>query len=77
MSASPSLAPEWLLPPDDANALAAGVWPASARRDADGVLEIGGVSTSQLRHEFGTPLYVVDEAEVRAHASRTLAAFRA
>ncbi len=77
MSASPSLAPDWLLPPDDANALAAGVWPASAHRDADGVLEIGGVSTSQLRHEFGTPLYVVDEVEVREHARRTLAAFRA
>lgn len=77
MSASPSLAPDWLLPPHDANALAAGVWPASARRDDDGVLSIGGVSTSHLRRDFGTPLYVVDEDEVRAHARRTLAAFRA
>jgi diaminopimelate decarboxylase len=77
LSASTSLAPDWLLPPADANALAEGVWPASAHRDADGVLTIGGVSASWLRHEFGTPLYVVDEDEVRAHARRTLAAFRA
>ncbi len=77
MSASTSLAPDWLLPPDDANALAEGVWPASAHRDADGVLHIGGVSASQLRHRYGTPLYVIDEQEVRAHARRTLAAFRA
>ncbi|SFS00143.1 diaminopimelate decarboxylase [Microbacterium sp. cf046] len=76
MSVSPSPTPEWLLPPDDANALAAGVWPASARRDDEGVLHIAGVSATQLRHRFGTPLYVVDEAEVRAHAQRTLAAFR-
>jgi diaminopimelate decarboxylase len=77
LSASTSLAPDWLLPPADANALAEGVWPASAHRDDDGVLWIAGVSTSQLRHEFGTPLYVVDEGEVRDHARRTLAAFRA
>jgi diaminopimelate decarboxylase len=76
LSASTSLAPDWLLPPDDANALADGVWPASAHRDDDGVLWIGGVSASRLRHEFGTPLYVVDEDEVRAHARQTLAAFR-
>ena len=76
MSASTSLAPDWLLPPADANALAEGVWPASADRDDDGVLWIAGVSASELRHEFGTPLYVVDEDEVREHARRTLAAFR-
>ncbi|HYJ50433.1 MAG TPA: diaminopimelate decarboxylase, partial [Microbacterium sp.] len=76
MSVSTSLAPDWLLPPADANALAEGVWPASADRDAEGVLWIAGVSASQLRHDFGTPLYVVDEDEVREHARRTLAAFR-
>jgi diaminopimelate decarboxylase len=77
LSASTSLAPDWLLPPADANALAEAVWPASADRDDDGVLWIAGVSASQLRHEFGTPLYVVDEDEVREHARRTLAAFGA
>ena len=76
MSVSTSLAPDWLLPPDDANDLAAGVWPASADRDDEGVLRIAGVPATTLRERYGTPLYVVDEDEVRAHARRTLAAFR-
>jgi len=70
-------APAWLTAPQDANALVAGVWPASAARDADGVLSIAGVSVQSLRERFGTPLYVLDEDEVRAHARRTLDAFRA
>nr|WP_274638542.1 diaminopimelate decarboxylase [Microbacterium bovistercoris] len=79
MSASHSsaAAPEWLAVPDDANALTAGIWPASAARDADGELRIGGVGVQQLRAVHGTPLYVVDEDEVRTHARRTLAAFTA
>lgn len=77
LSASTTLAPEWLLPPADANALAESVWPASAQRDEHGVLSIAGVPVSQLQRDFGTPLYVVDEGEVRANARRTLAAFRA
>lgn len=62
--------------PEDANTLAAGVWPASAARDADGALSIGGVPVARLREQFGTPLYVLDENEVRDHARRTLDAFR-
>jgi diaminopimelate decarboxylase len=62
--------------PDDANMLVDGVWPASAERTVDGELRIGGVGVQELRRRFGTPLYVLDEAEVREHAARTLAAFR-
>ncbi len=76
MSASTLLAPDWLLPPDDGNALSAGVWPASAHRDGDGVLRLAGVTATDLVERFGTPLYVVDEEEVRAHARRTVEAFR-
>ncbi|GAA4484930.1 diaminopimelate decarboxylase [Microbacterium panaciterrae] len=77
LPASPddALAPDWLEIPADPNDLATGVWPASARRDRDGELEIGGVGVAALRARFGTPLYVLDEAEVRAHASRIKAAF--
>jgi diaminopimelate decarboxylase len=79
VSASPDapLAPEWLTAPSDANGLAAGVWPRSATRDAHGTLEIAGVSALALREQYGTPLYVLDEDEVRAHARRALAAFGA
>lgn len=77
MSASPSapLVPEWLRVPDDANALVASVWPRSARRGESGDLSIGGISVSELAAEYGTPLYVMDEAEVRARARGARAAF--
>jgi diaminopimelate decarboxylase len=69
------LAPSWLTVPGDANELPAQIWPANARREADGVVAIGGVRVTDLKAEFGTPLYVVDEAGARAAAARTLAAF--
>ena len=78
MSASHSaLVPEWLTAPDEANELVASVWPSSARRVDDGSVEIGGVSVFDLRERFGTPLYVLDEDEVRAHARRAREAFAA
>ena len=67
--------PEWLVVPDDANDLAAGVWPAGAQRDGDGVLMIGGISASDLVAEYGTPLQLIDEDEVRRRAADVRAAF--
>lgn len=69
--------PEWLVAPDDANALVAAVWPASAHRDDHGALSIGGVGVAELRERFGTPLYVLDEPEVRARARAVREAFTA
>ncbi|TDN88508.1 diaminopimelate decarboxylase [Microbacterium sp. BK668] len=62
--------------PDDANDLPASVWPEAAERDEHGVLVLGGIRATALRERFGTPLYVLDEDEVRRAARRTLAAFR-
>ncbi|RFA20287.1 diaminopimelate decarboxylase family protein [Subtercola boreus] len=67
MTANP-LAPSWLAPPADANDLAASVWPANARRSAADELVFAGVPASVLTERFGTPLYVVDEADARARA---------
>ncbi|MCC2033519.1 diaminopimelate decarboxylase [Microbacterium allomyrinae] len=80
MSADPHLrtvAPAWLDEPDDANALAPAVWPAGAARAEDGVLQFGGIPATLLHERFGTPLWVLDEDEVRSQARRTLDAFRA
>ena len=63
--------------PGDANALAARVWPDGAHRDESGRLVVGGVDAVTLAERFGTPLYVVDEADARARAARILAAFEA
>lgn len=78
MSASPvrAVAPAWLEVPDDANDLAESVWPASAERRADDILHIAGVSALELQQRFGTPLYVIDEDEVRTRARRMRDAFR-
>lgn len=71
------LVPAWLTVPDDANALAAAVWPASAARDDDGQLLIAGVGAAALRARFGTPLYVLDEDSVRRRAREVREAFAA
>ena len=74
MSVNP-LAPEWLQHPADANALAPSVWSRSATRTLDGVLEIGGRTATSLVEEFGTPLFVLDEADARARAHEIREAF--
>jgi diaminopimelate decarboxylase len=74
MTANP-LAPSWLDVPDDANDLPSALWPASATRTSAGELSLGGVATSALTAQFGTPLYVVDEADARARARGLREAF--
>lgn len=69
--------PDWLAVPHDANDLATDVWPDAAHRDDRGELVVGGVSASELRAQFGTPLYVLDEDAVRARAREVKAAFDA
>ncbi len=79
MSAAPhseAVAPSWLVPPSDANALVESVWPTTASRDDVGVIALGGIPVTTLREQYGTPLYVLDEDEVRGRARRTLDAFR-
>ena len=78
MSANPvasPLAPEWLVYPEDANALARSVWPSGAARAASGAIAIDGVEATALAAEFGTPLYVVDEDDARTRAATLKAAF--
>ena len=77
VSASPARVPasDRLAKPDTANDLVASVWPSSAHRDDDGVVRVAGVALTELRERFGTPLYVLDETEVRTRARRTRAAF--
>ena len=50
-------------------------WPDTAHRDEAGRLVIGGVALTDLAARFGTPLYVFDEATLRARASRFRTAF--
>jgi diaminopimelate decarboxylase len=61
-------------PPQDLNALHAGIWPRNARR-SDGVLTLGGMDVRDLAEQFGTPLYVCDEEDVRSRCRDYLEAF--
>ncbi|HEY2126579.1 MAG TPA: diaminopimelate decarboxylase [Streptosporangiaceae bacterium] len=47
-----------------------GLFPPGSGVDADGELVVGGCRLADLAAEWGTPLYVVDEAAVRAQVRR-------
>lgn len=66
-AASP-LAPDWLSVPADLNALHEPMWAGSVKRNNDGVLTVGGLDVAALKEQFGTPLFVMDEADFRARA---------
>ena len=49
----------------------------TSRVNDQGRLEIGGCDTTALAAQFGTPLFVVDEAQVRSKAKQFMEAFQA
>ncbi|MEJ7630662.1 MAG: diaminopimelate decarboxylase, partial [Nocardioidaceae bacterium] len=67
--------PTWLQPPDDTNDLVTSLWSKHVSRDANGVLDVAGVTATELAKEFGTPAYVIDEDDFRARARRFRDAF--
>ena len=69
--------PAWLREPDDVNALVPQLWSGSARKRADGVLEVGGVAITDLVRAHGSPAYVLDEADFRGRARGFREAFAA
>jgi diaminopimelate decarboxylase len=56
-------------------ALAPNVWPRNIVRDADGVASIAGVKATGIADEFGTPVFVIDEADVRSRCREIADAF--
>ncbi|MEO3942569.1 diaminopimelate decarboxylase [Paenarthrobacter nicotinovorans] len=74
--ASP-LAPEWLAVPGDLNALQAPMWAAGVEKNDAGEVTVEGVSVSELKEQFGTPLFVMSESDFRARARAFKDAFDA
>ncbi|MDV8146419.1 diaminopimelate decarboxylase [Arthrobacter sp. B10-11] len=66
-NASP-LAPGWLAVPADLNALHEPMWAAGVARNNAGELAIDGIPVSELKRQFGTPLFVMSENDFRARA---------
>jgi diaminopimelate decarboxylase len=58
----------------DLNELPAEIWPRGTRRSG-GVLTLGGIDVRELVAEFGTPLYVCDEDDVRSRCREYMEAF--
>ena len=56
-------------------AIARRLLPDSATIGHDGMLEVGGCSIEELVEEYGTPLFVYDEAHLRARCREAVAAF--
>jgi diaminopimelate decarboxylase len=77
MTAGSPLAPDWLTVPADPAALERKLWARDVARSSDGVLAVDGVSVEELAAEFGTPLFVVSEADFRARAAGFRDAFSA
>jgi diaminopimelate decarboxylase len=68
--------PAWLRTPDDVNALVPHLWPRTVTRREDGVLSVGGLPVGELAERFGTPAYILDEADFRARCREFREAFR-
>jgi diaminopimelate decarboxylase len=55
--------------------LAPNVWPRNTTRDETGVVGIAGVALTYLAHEYGTPLFVIDEDDFRSRCREMAVAF--
>jgi diaminopimelate decarboxylase len=67
--------PSWLRLPSDVNHLEPLLWSSTARKNAVGALEVGGVDLRELVAEHGSPAYVLDEADFRSRARAFREAF--
>ena len=59
----------------DVLTLAPNVWPRNAIRHDDGQVRIAGVPVNDLAGEYGTPLFVIDEADFRSRCREMAQAF--
>jgi diaminopimelate decarboxylase len=60
---------------EEVNLLSPAIWPSSARRNADGALEIGGVDVRTIAADFATPTFLLDEEDLRDRARRYRACY--
>ncbi|RCK71470.1 diaminopimelate decarboxylase [Desertihabitans brevis] len=68
-------APHWLRVPQEVNALVPQLWSRTTRRAEDGRLEVGGLAVADAVAEVGTPVYLLDEVDLRARAREFAEAF--
>lgn len=59
----------------DVSRLAPNVWPQNTVRGNDGAVSIAGVPVAEIAAEFGTPVFVIDEADFRSRCRDISSAF--
>lgn len=64
-------------PSGDPGALDPAVWPRTARRGSEGALVIGDCDVRDLVADFGSPLFILDEADFRSRAASFRTAYAA
>lgn len=52
------------------------VWPRNCERDASGVVTVAGVDVRDIARDFDTPVFVLDEADLRSRAREYALAYR-
>lgn len=52
------------------------MWPRSCVRDAAGVMSVAGVDVRDIARDFGTPVFVLDEEDLRSRAREYALAYR-
>ncbi|MDR0990702.1 MAG: diaminopimelate decarboxylase [Propionibacteriaceae bacterium] len=67
--------PQWLVLPDDVNGLDPKLWPSGVSRGADGALTVAGHNLTDVVSQWGTVLYLLDEADFRRRAQAFTQAF--
>ncbi|GGT55529.1 hypothetical protein GCM10010207_64430 [Streptomyces atratus] len=70
---APTMAHVAPVPPSNAASLS--VWPASTRLASRGDVAVGVVSLAEVAERVGTPVYLLDEGEVRERCRTYLRAF--
>jgi diaminopimelate decarboxylase len=68
-------APGWLARPDDVNALLTRLWSTNTSKNAAGMLTVAGLGVDEIAAAVGTPVYVVDELDLRDRARAFRTAF--
>ncbi|MDH6533351.1 diaminopimelate decarboxylase [Aurantimicrobium minutum] len=69
------LAPNWLNADVEANELVAGIWASGVLRNSAGEIQVAGLPVTEISKNFGTPVFVIDEAHARSTASRVRLSF--
>ncbi|NLT29228.1 MAG: diaminopimelate decarboxylase [Propionibacterium sp.] len=69
------VAPQWLVPPQDVNALLPTLWSRTTSRAEDGQLVIGGLPVTEIVERTGTPVYLLDEDDLRSRCREYAEAF--